>query len=71
MKQNIFPEGWNKGKVQRVIDSYEQQTEEEAVAEDEAFFDDNTHTFMEIPHKLVPLVRTLIAEHQSESRSEL
>ncbi|MCP4346180.1 MAG: hypothetical protein GY795_11735 [Desulfobacterales bacterium] len=71
MKQNIFPEGWTEEKVQRVIDDYEQQTEKEAVAEDEAFFEDNTHTFMEIPYELVPLVRELIAKHQSELRSEL
>ena len=44
---------------------YEQQTEEEAVAEDEAAFEDETQTVMEIPNELVPVVRELIAKHQA------
>ena len=36
MKQSKFPEGWDEARVRRVLDSYESQTEEEAVAEDEA-----------------------------------
>ncbi len=31
---------------------YEQQTEEEAVAEDEAAFEDSTQTVIEVPKKL-------------------
>ena len=33
MKQNRFPPGWDEERVQRVIDYYENQTEDEAVAE--------------------------------------
>ena len=36
MKQSKFPAGWDEQKVRRVLKHYEQQTEEEAVAEDEA-----------------------------------
>ena len=36
MKLNKFPPGWDEERVQRVIKHYEEQTEDEAVAEDEA-----------------------------------
>lgn len=38
MKQNRFPPGWNEARVQRVLTYYAAQTEEEAIAEDEAAF---------------------------------
>ena len=34
MNQNIFPLGWNEEKVRNVLTHYEEQSEEEAVAED-------------------------------------
>ena len=64
MKQSQFPPGWDEQRVQNVIAHYEMQTEEEAVAEDEAVFEDQTQTVMEIPTELVPRVRELIARHQ-------
>ena len=60
-----FPTGWDEEKVRRVLAGYEEQTEEEAVAEDEAAFEDQTQTAMEIPNELVPIVRELIAKHQA------
>lgn len=36
MKANRFPPGWDEERVRRVIKHYEEQTEDEAVAEDEA-----------------------------------
>jgi hypothetical protein len=56
-----FPAGWNQKRVQAVIDHYEKQTEDEAVAEDEAFYHDSEVTMMAIPVDLVPAVRKLIA----------
>lgn len=35
---NNFPPGWDEERVQRLIHHYESQTEEEAIAEDEAAF---------------------------------
>jgi len=64
MKTNNFPPGWDEERVRRVLAHYELQTEEEAVAEDEAAFEDATQTVMEIPNELVPEVRELIAQHQ-------
>ena len=64
MKQSQFPPGWNEERVRRVLAHYEEQTEEEAVADDEAAAEDKTQTVMEIPIELVPTVRELIAKHR-------
>lgn len=64
MKTNKFPQGWDQERVQRVLQHYEKQTQEEAVAEDEAAFEDQTQTVMEVPTELVPAVRKLIAAHK-------
>jgi hypothetical protein len=63
MKANKFPPGWDEQRVRKVLEHYEAQTEEEAVAEDEAAYEDKSQTFMEIPNALVPKVRELIAKH--------
>ncbi len=64
MRQSKFPPGWDEERVRRLLAHYEEQTEEEAVAEDEAAFADRTQTVMEIPNDLVPAVRELVARHQ-------
>jgi hypothetical protein len=64
MKPNNFPPGWDEERVMRLLARYEEQTEEEGVAEDEAAFADQSDVVMEIPRDLVPLVRELIAKHQ-------
>ena len=40
MEKSNYPPGWDEDRVRRVIAHYEQQTEEESVAEDEAAFED-------------------------------
>lgn len=65
MKQNKFPPGWDEERVKRVLVHYESQTEEEAVAEDEAAFEAADQTIMEVPTELVPKVRELIAKHHA------
>ena len=39
MKQSKFPPGWDAERVNSVLAHYESQSEEEAVAEDEAAFE--------------------------------
>ena len=63
MKQDNYALGWDEARVQRLLAHYEEQSEEEAVAEDEAAFADQTQAVMEIPLELVPAVRALLAEH--------
>ena len=62
-KRNRFPPGWDEQRVRAVLEHYETQTEGEAVAEDEAAYEDAAQTFMEVPKELVPKVRELIAKH--------
>ncbi len=64
MKENEFPPGWDEARVRRVLAHYEGQSEEEAVAEDEAAYESSTQTFVEIPNELLPAVRELIAKHE-------
>ena len=64
MKQTKFPSGWDEARVRRLLAAYEQQSDEEAVAEDEAAYELTTHTAMEIPVDLVPAVRELIAKRR-------
>ncbi|MGH2372319.1 MAG: hypothetical protein ACREJ4_10875 [Candidatus Methylomirabilaceae bacterium] len=61
MKQTRFPPGWDEERVRRVLEHYESQTDEEAVAEDEAAFEATTHTAVEVPVELLPAVRELLA----------
>lgn len=60
-----FPPDWNEARVRKVLAQYEAQTEEEAVAEDEAAFESTGHTFIEVPNELVAAVRELIARHSA------
>ena len=47
----------DKERVRRVLAHSDKQSDEEAVAEDEASYESTTHTAMEIPVELVPQVR--------------
>ncbi|MCI0617969.1 hypothetical protein L0244_33770 [bacterium] len=64
-KKISFPPGWDEKRVRKLILHYEQQSEEEAVAEDEAAFERNDQAVMVVPQKLVPAIRKLIAKHQA------
>ena len=66
MTQSKFPVGWDEARVRRVLEHYESQSDAEAVAEDEAAYEATTHTMMEVPVELVPVVRELIAKRGTE-----
>lgn len=65
MTQTKYPAGWDEARVQRVLAHYEQQSDDEAVAEDEAAYESTTHTAMEVPVDLVPAVRELLARRRT------
>ena len=67
MSQNRFPPGWDEERVKHLIERYESQTEEEAVAEDEAAAANPSHTLIQVPNDLVPAVRAMIADHKKAS----
>ena len=64
MRETKFPADWDEHKVRRVISHYEGQTEDDAVAEDEAAVQPSD-TVMSVPDELVPKVRELIAKRQA------
>jgi hypothetical protein len=61
-KKTDYPPGWDESRVKRVLEHYESQSEDEAVAEDEAAYEDSNQTFIEVPNELIPEVRELIAK---------
>ena len=67
MKQNEFPPGWDEKRVQDVINYYDQQTEDEAVAEAEDALQNESSTLMAIPTELVPAVLELIDKHTTKA----
>jgi hypothetical protein len=66
MSDSKFPPGWNEERVRKVLDFYEHQSEDTAVAEDEAAYESGTDTFIQVPNELVPAVRELIAKFQAD-----
>ena len=69
MSMKKFPPGWDESRVKKVLSHYEQQSEEEAVAEDEAALEMPGQTLIEVPSAIVPQVRSLIAEQESSDKS--
>jgi hypothetical protein len=56
-----FPRGWNERRVRKVLNDYENQTDDVAVAEDGAAFKANGQT---VPTSLVPEIRRLLAQRR-------
>ena len=64
-RESHFPPGWDAERVRSVLEYYESQTEDEAVAEDEAAYEDPKYTMMAIPKDLVPAVSEILSKHDS------
>ena len=62
MNQSPFPPSWDEKRVQEILAHYESHSEDEAVAEDEAAYEDPCQMTMEIPNDLVSIIRELIAK---------
>lgn len=65
MNVNDFPPGWDEERVQGVLEYYDSQTEEEALAEARAAFESANYSVMLIPNELVPAVRAFLAQHNA------
>ena len=63
--QSKYPNGWDKERVEDVLAHYESQSEDEAVAEDEAAYENPTHTFVDVPNEMLPKVRELLARNSA------
>ena len=59
-KTQKFPPGWDEKRVRKVLAHYQNQSEEDAVAEDERAFATEGQTVMIVPSELVPKIRELI-----------
>jgi hypothetical protein len=59
---NRYPKGLNRKKVQELINYYENQTDDEAIAEAEAAYKNPSFTMMQVPNELVPRVQKLISK---------
>ena len=58
---NVYPPGWNRKRVQRIVDHYEHQTDEDAEAELQWAEESGRVTMVAIPNELLSAVRALIA----------
>ncbi|TMB88172.1 MAG: hypothetical protein E6J45_11665 [Chloroflexi bacterium] len=65
---NKYPRGWTRKMIRELAEYYDNQTEDEAVAEDEAAFNDPTQAVVLVPQELVPQVHRLIARHNQAKR---
>ena len=65
MNESHYPSGWDQERVRKVLEHYENQSDDEAVAEDEAAYEATIYTTMEVPVELVPAVRELIARRRT------
>lgn len=57
-----YPKGWNAKQIKDLADHYENQSPDEAVAEDEAAYRSTRLTMMAVPVKLVPKVQKMISK---------
>lgn len=64
-KKQKYPAGWDEKRVREVIDHYENQTDEEHLAEIEAAQKAENITMMAVPSDLVPKIRQLISKKRS------
>ena len=64
-KKQKLPPGWDEKSIRKLAEYYDNQTEEEQVAEIEAAFAKENHTIMVVPTELVPEIVKLIAKSQT------
>ena len=59
-RKNTYPAGWDKARTRKLAEHYDNQTEDEQVAEHEAAFLAEGQTVMVVPSELVPEIVRLI-----------
>ena len=64
-KRQMHPAGWDEKRVRRLADHYDNQTEDEQVAEHEAAFRAPNQTVMVVPTELVPKIVKLISKKRT------
>jgi hypothetical protein len=69
MIEQKFPPGWDAERVKALADYYDNQSDEEAIAEAEAALEAEGQTLVMVPSELMPAIRELIARHQQDKGS--
>ncbi|MCC7355965.1 MAG: hypothetical protein IT330_19670 [Anaerolineae bacterium] len=69
MRNNQFPPGWDEERVRRVLAHYENQTEGEAVFEDQRAFKSGNRTVIEVPAELMPVIREIVAQYEAATKN--
>ncbi|MCI0641690.1 MAG: hypothetical protein L0Y72_16965 [Gemmataceae bacterium] len=62
MKRQKLPKGWTEKRIRQLLAHYENQSEEEQVAEHESAYSKRGQTMISVPTKLLPLIRKLLAD---------
>lgn len=57
-----YPRGWDHRRAEAIAAHYDLQSDEEAIAELEAAFEDEESALIQVPLELVPAVRKLLAK---------
>ena len=60
-RKNTYPAGWDEARTRKLAEHYDNQTEDEQVAEHEAAFLAEGQTVMVVPSELVPEIVRLIS----------
>ena len=61
-KNQAYPDGWDEERIRKLAEHYDNQTEDEQVAEHEAAFLAEGQTVMVVPTELVPEIVKLISK---------
>jgi len=59
---NRYPKGWNRKRMESLATHYEGQSDKAAITEAEAAYRRRTTSLVEVPVRLLPKVRRLLAE---------
>ena len=59
-KKQSYPAGWDEARVRKLAEHYDNQTEDEQVAEHEAAFQADGQTVMVVPTEMVPAIVKLL-----------
>lgn len=65
MTESKYPTGWDAERVQRLLDHYENMSDDELAAEDDAAAEDRPgQTVVTVPSELLPAIRQLLASYK-------
>lgn len=69
MVKQDFPPGWDEKRVKALADYYDNQSDDEAIAEAEEAFELEGQTVVVVPVEIMPAIRDLIDKHQQEKEA--